>query len=408
MLRRLLTYAEKVYGLRDQIKKIRDNRKRPRMEGWTVFASGLVMMLMRMGSLNAQEETKRNPFWRKWTGSGLASADTTGRVFAGIKVENIRAINRHIYSRQKRNKALGGNIQGLRMLIIDGHEQHASYLCRCAGCCERKIGEGEKQKVQYYHRNVTAMLVCGEQEILLDSEMQKKGEDEVSCAMRLLERVLKEYNRAFDVVIGDGLYLQGRFFEYLVKHGKEAVAVLKDERRDLMKDAMGLFDTVKAEEKKTKNMCQKMWDIEGFTSWEGFGKPVRVVRSLETKKVRRQKSRTEEETVSDWIWATTLLKFTASTETIIKIGHKRWAIENEGFNELVNQWHADHIYKHDPNAIEIFWQTLILAYNLFHAFITLNLKPEIRIGRSYKYWAAIIASDLYAMEFVSCSDPPWT
>lgn len=122
MLRRLLLYAEKVYALREQIKKIRDNRECPRIEGWTVFACGLVMMLTRMGSLNAQEETKGNSFWRKWTGSGLASADTTGRVFAGIKVEDIRAINHHVYSRQKRNKALDGTIQGLRVLIIDGHK----------------------------------------------------------------------------------------------------------------------------------------------------------------------------------------------------------------------------------------------------------------------------------------------
>lgn len=395
-----------MYGLRKQIEKIEDGRKRPRIKGWAVFGNGLIMVLTRMGSLHAQEQTKGNPFWRKWTGCGLASADTTGRVFAGTKVENVRAINRHVYRRQKRNKSLNGTIQGLRVLIIDGHEQHASYLSQCEGCCERKIGEGEKQRIQYYHRNVTAMLVCGGRKILLDNELQRKGEDEVTCAMRLLERVLKEYNRAFDVVIGDGLYLQGRFFEYITEHGKDAIAVLKDERRDLMKDAMGLFEMMKPEEKETKNTHQKMWDVEGVTSWEGFGKPVRVVRSLETKRVLRKESGMEEEIVSDWIWATTLQKNIATTETVIKIGHKRWAIENEGFNELVNQWHADHIYKHDLNAIEVFWQTLILAYNLFHAFIALNLKPAIRIGHSYKHWAIVIASDLYAMEYMfRCNSP---
>jgi hypothetical protein len=147
--------------------------------------------------------------------------------------------------------------------------------------------------------------------------------------------------------------------------------------------------------------------IPGFTSWEGYGKPVRVVRSLEIKKVRRRNG-TEEEIISDWIWATTLPKLLASTETVIKIGHRRWAIENEGFNELVNQWCADHIYKHEPNAIEVFWLTLVLAYNLFHAFISLNLKAEIKVGHSYRYWAKVMASDLYAMEFASDCDAPWT
>ena len=44
------------------------------------------------------------------------------------------------------------------------------------------------------------------------------------------------------------------------------------------------------------------------------------------------------------------------------------------FNELVNGWHADHIYKHDPTAIEAFTLLAFLAYNLFHAFLACNLK----------------------------------
>jgi len=67
-----------------------------------------------------------------------------------------------------------------------------------------------------------------------------------------------------------------------VEHGKDVVAVLKDDRRDLMKDAMGIFKTIKPEEETRKKLYRQMWDMDGFTSWEGFGKPVRVVRSLET------------------------------------------------------------------------------------------------------------------------------
>jgi hypothetical protein len=44
----------------------------------------------------------------------------------------------------------------------------------------------------------------------------------------------------------------------------------------------------------------------------------------------------------------------APTERIVAWGHQRWDIENFGFNELVNGWEADHIYKHDAEAIEAF------------------------------------------------------
>jgi len=37
-----------------------------------------------------------------------------------------------------------------------------------------------------------------------------------------------------------------------------------------------------------------------------------------------------------------------------------------------------------------------LAYNIFHAFIALNLKPQIRLGKPQIFWARLIAAELYA------------
>ena len=62
----------------------------------------------------------------------------------------------------------------------------------------------------------------------------------------------------------------------------------------------------------------------------------------------------------------------------------------------VQHWHADHVYKHDSNAIEAFLLTAFLAYNIFHAFITLNLKPHLRRGKTEIYWARLLAAELYA------------
>ena len=63
------------------------------------------------------------------------------------------------------------------------------------------------------------------------------------------------------------------------------------------------------------------------------------------------------------------------TAPVVRWGHARWDIENQGFNELVNGWYADHVYKHEPQAMEAFLLTLFLAYNLFHGWLTRNLKP---------------------------------
>ena len=81
---------------------------------------------------------------------------------------------------------------------------------------------------------------------------------------------------------------------------------------------------------------------------------------------------------------------------MVRFGHQRWDIENHGFNELVNEWHADHVFKHDSSAIECFLLIAFLAYNIFHAFLALNLKPDFRKGRTQIFWARLIAAELYA------------
>jgi len=99
---------------------------------------------------------------------------------------------------------------------------------------------------------------------------------------------------------------------------------------------------------------------------------------------------------SDWTWATTLPISLVPTSRAVAFGHQRWNIENHGFNELVNGWHADHIYKHDPNAIECLLLIAFLAYNLFNAFYTLNLNPEIRKGRTRAFLSLLMSAELHA------------
>lgn len=358
------------------------------------------MTLAQLGSLNALEETSRhNNFRHRWIGAALPSADTIGNVSAKINSNCIRKLIKHIYSTLKRNKALKPFLDGRFALVVDGHESSSSYHRHCKSCLKRTISATKGDKTQYYHRHVMAQLVCGNFYLPIDMEPQYPGEDEVAAAIRLLKRVLANYPRAFSLILADGLYLRANFFKLALKHGKHIITVLKDERRDLLKDARGLFgaeDSHTHQDGKVKREC---WDIEHFTSWDSFGGEVRIVRSLETTYKKK------EENISDWIWAGTISKKRLSTEDFVKIAHARWKIENNGFNELSNYWHADHVYKHDSAAIEAFWLLTMLAYILFHAFINLNLKPEIRHKYAKLHWARLITAGLY-VEFGKDLFPP--
>ena len=105
--------------------------------------------------------------------------------------------------------------------------------------------------------------------------------------------------------------------------------------------------------------------------------------------MKRQAAQKVESMTTEWIWAMTLPAPQASTEQALRLGHRRWDIGNHGFNELANEWHSDPVYKHDARAMESFSLLAFLAYNLFHAFHLLNLKPQIRHHKTQRYWVRL-------------------
>lgn len=400
-MHRLIRYAEKIFGLTPEIlAKVSEGRPQAYIPTLVSLKAAQAMFWARLGSLNALESLAQARFWRQWLGQPLCSADTLGRVHANLHCASLRDGLHYVYQRLKRNKALLLNL-GHDIAVLDGHESHATYRRRCPGCLQRTVHTQQGDRLQFYHRNVTLMLLAGAPpgrpslRLLLDAEPQRPGEDEVATALRLLDRVLLAYPRAFDLVLADALYATAPFFNFLLAHHKHALVVLKDERRNLYQDVQGLFKLVQPQKGRYRSRDCLWGDFPDLVSWPEVKGPVRVIRSLETYGVRQQRTGQRVQQTSDWIWVTTLSPQQAWTERAVGIGHQRWDIENQGFNELVNGWHADHVYKHHPTAIEAFLLAAFLAYNVFHAFLVLNLKPQIRRGKPQIFWARLMAAELY-------------
>ena len=312
-----------------------------------------------------------------------------------MEPESVRAVLQQEYSRLKRMKALRPPWHGLTAAVIDGHESHATTRQCCAGCLERTLHTKKGDKVQYYHRYVAMRLVAGDMELMLDMEPQRAGEDEVAAAMRLLERVLRAYPRAFNVIVADGLYARAPFFNFARRRGKHVMAVLKDEQRDLIQDARALFATMPPNIEERGSLHSEWWDAEGFTTWPQVHRPVRVVQSVEKRSVRQQIDGRDAQQTNNWFWVTTLPKSMASTRAVVELGHVRWHIENQGFNELVNQWHADHVYKHHPTAMLVLWLLAMACVNTFMAFYRRNLKAAARRAVSMLHVCRLAAAELY-------------
>jgi len=395
ILRRLIAWAEKVVVLGSLLDGLTDARPKPRIGTLVIVRSLLVMIVTRLGSLNAVEQTHSSLFWRRFLHTQLPSADTLGRVASQMAPEALRKVLQDVYTELKRNKALPPPDHGLMPLVLDGHESHCTEQRHCPACLERTISTAHGDHIQYYHRHVTAMLLSRDFPILLDAEPQGPGEDEIATALRLLGRLLKNYPRAFDVVLGDALYTDPRLYNFLLDHGKDALTVLKNENRNLLMDARALFETLSPQRFTEGATTREVWDLQGFTSWPQVQQPVRVVRSRETTTTRRQLDGQRHDQEAGWVWVTTLSANQASTPTLVALGHARWRIENQGFNETTNRWAADHVYKHEPTAILIFCLMTMLAYNLFYAFYSRNLQPAYRSRFDAQHVARCLSSELY-------------
>jgi hypothetical protein len=397
ILRRILAYARKVLRWEDRLDAVRDDRQRPQIATSVITRAAAIMFLGRLGSLNALEQTKPSRFWLRWLGQAMPSADSIGRICSLMDGGDVRGVLHHVYARLKRMKALTPPEHGLMLAVVDGHESTASRKRCCPGCCQRVLHTTRGDVLEYYHRYVALRLVGQELSLMLDAEPVHPGEDELAAARRLVERALEMVPRAFDVVAGDALYANTDWFKFLLERGKHALAVLKDNRPNLIEDARSLFDfqppRTDVDRGSRRRRC---WDCDTFTRWPEVSAQVRVVRSLETWTVRRQLDGREEELASDWMWVTTLSARQAATRAVVDMGHERWSIENQGFNELVNRWHANHVFRHHPTAILIFVLLAMLCLNVFMAFYCRNLKPEARRAVTMLHVGKLISAELYA------------
>ncbi len=370
-----------------------DHRVKPEIPA-VVFAKALLMLwLCRLPSLNALETSGRRGAGRRFLRHDMPCADQIANISEILDVPGLRAVLGRMYKRLVRNKVLRP-MHGHRLAVIDGHEINASYDRCCPQCQTRQIMVNGEPRTQYYHRVVVFLLVGPGFRFLLDVELLQPHDDEGTAALRLVHRVLKDYPRCFDILLGDGLYPQARLFTLLRHHGKHALVVLKDERRDLLKDARGLFGPQPHADYALGSTRYQCWDIENLDSWDSLPDKVRVVRSVETttRHERKKGQRIQRQQTVEWVWVTTLPSAEVSTATAVCFGHERWRIENEAFNELSNQWHADHYYHHHPTSITALWLLLFIAHALFHCFLR-NLKPCRRQGLPTYVWAWLMLSE---------------
>jgi len=371
MFRRIIKYCSKHFGLFEKLAYVTDRRIKPQILTIKILAAIVFIHIASLGSLHSFSQSKASK-------SKLPSVSTIARVADTVSLDDIRDVSAHVYKIAREKKMIEPYL-GQYVAIIDGHELTVSDYCKCSHCKKRKRKIKNGIKYEYYHSFTALILAGGKYSFVLDIEPILPGESEVISSYRLLERVCKNYPKAFKVVIGDALYLNGKIFKLLESHHKKAIAVLKEERRQLFEEANKLSLLTEPKIYTEGKTTYRIWDHTISSCWDGYGKNVRVIVSEETttKRVHAKDGKGWEQKteVSNWMWVTNLLDSSlGDLKNTVRICHSRWQIENKCFNETAGTWKADHIYRHSANAITAFLLLLFICVNIFNIFLVRNIK----------------------------------
>lgn len=363
----------KEYHISEQINRVsREKNKKIKIKGSTTAKLLFVGMFCREKSINQiMEKTHKRKKYKNF----FSKKETIPKMHGfregikDLKLEDIANINKNIIRKAKENKVYrSGTIDNLVVVGIDGTETFGSYKKNWNNSYKtviknQKYIKGKKEVVEEeYHKqiNVFARIVGKRPGVILGYEKitcngnEGKQEYEPNVAIKLIEKLKKIYGNGIDVIVGDAIYLGEKVLNALKKQNYEGVIRLKDNNKELLENAKGVFKLQKAKEFKNKAKDVQYWsDIFEYKEMQ-----IKVVKYIEIDKKQKQEE--------IYVVCTDV---NLDEKTINKIIHARWNIENEGFNELKNQWNMKHCYIAEEKAIEVILQMIIMSYNLWELYL---------------------------------------
>ena len=417
-------YLNKVFHFRRAAGSLSDARQDPEISPQSVFLAVFHSFVFRRTSFQQLEADLADPHLQRYLGVARAFRDDVLRYsLCSFALDPLERLLVDVNRRLKRNKAFDqGRVQGRIVAALDGIEVLASYSRCCEACLQRRVtandGDGNPvERIQYYHRAVGCQIVSSPVKPLLAVEWLRPGEGEAAAALRLLERLPELYgSRFFDILLLDSLYPQTPVLELAARIGWDLVIALKQENRDLFQSAMRLFQSRPADlcfddQRPGRRAGIELWDTEGLPFTQDHPQPVRALRAVErvTQNHYRRGRLNPETTSHQWLWITTLPATVFPPQQVWSLGHARWKNENNGWNDLTQNWAMKHGFLHacrhrpktasasgSPQPVEnrgLAAVTLILclAFALFSAFAILHSK----LHRLYRPALIEIAQQLY-------------
>lgn len=371
-LKQMLTYINKVYDMGEKINTLKDKRIKSPVKISTITFVVLFGFMLQIRSFNRLEHWLKKGKFKKVVPekTKMPRIDAVRRCLSDFDLEGLKNIHSEIIKTTIKNKVFrNGTIDGLKVVAIDGVELFESTKKCCNKCLSRVHKNGI---THYFHRSVVCSTVGSDPHIILGQEMLEpkkdssdKDEGEITGAKRLIKNLYKKYHHFTDIIVADALFCKSTWIKEVLSIGMNAVVRVKDERLHIVKDALALFKCREANKEwiikqgNKKHTKIKAWDEDDFEMSDASIK-VRFIRFVEEIHLGDKVEIKEG-------WIITTDKFT-SVETLWKIMHKRWDIENNAFHQLKTEWHLDHCFLHSPTGVETVLMFIIIAFNLMQLY----------------------------------------
>ena len=363
----ILKFLMKVYHIFEKLESLKRKKfKRVLVKGNTVAKMLFIGMFSRLESLNQILEKihKRNKFKKLFSKKEKIPKSHVFRdCIKELSLDELKEINKSIIFKAKENKLYrSGSIDGVETFRSYKKDWENSYKAKIK---VKEYENGERKEVEReYHKqiNIFAKIVGMRPGLVLDYESVTcngnagKQEYEPNVGIKLIKKLKQSYGRGIDVIVADAIYMDSNFIKAVTKENYEAVIRLKYNKKALIEEVEGLFKIQEAKLFKIKREKEiKYWsEIIDYKEVK-----LKVVK-FEEKELKGKKV--------DTIYAVST-DLNMKEETINKIMHARWDIENEGFNELKNYWNMKHCFMADEKGINVILQMIIMSYNLWELYI---------------------------------------
>lgn len=294
-------------------------------------------------------------------------------------------------------------------LVIDGTQLYSYDKDHIEKSLTRTHEDGHKT---YHTQSLTAYFVIGDGLMvpvdfeIMENEKENatKQDCEIKAAKRLLKRIKQTYPRLNIILSGDALYACEQIIEQCEEYHWKYIIRLKEGRiQSLYREFQELKTGKYVETMKDKIVKRK--EVMIVKNYWYVNELIYANHEMNIVEIEEQ----EEERTINFMFITNIDLDEKNVREIVKLGRKRWKIENKGFNDEKNHGYGlTHAYSYHENAVKCHYIMLLISHLfmqlLEHYLKTIDLREKIKtIGKELK--EALRFAHLNAKDYVEILSP---